>query len=366
MADSLRIGLAGLRRCAGFRGALAAMDGVVVAAICDPNEELLNQRRQEWAVQYAFPAYEPMLEHVDAVILGTPMQFHVPQAVAALERDIHVLSEVTAATSLIEARWLYDAVRKSGAKYMMAENYVYIKPNVLVKALVEAGLFGEVYFAEGEYVHQIRHLHHDADGRPTWRYYWQVGKNGCTYGTHSLGPCLQWLNERVATVSCLGTGRWTDPEHLMDDTVLMLCRTPSGKLVKIRVDMLSNRPHCMTYYSLQGTTGCYEAPRGFGDDHKIWLQDRVDDPNRWVSLWDFEDEFLPQWYRDCEEEAKAAGHGGGDFFVVKDFLAAIRQDRDPPVGIYEALEWTLPGLCSEQSIADRGAPVEVPDYRSIG
>jgi hypothetical protein len=144
----------------------------------------------------------------------------------------------------------------------------------------------------------------------------------------------------------------------------MLCQTPSGKLVKIRLDMLSNRPHCMTYDSLQGTRGCYEAPRGFGDDHKIWLEGCVEDRNKWVSLWDFEEEFLPQWYRESEEEARAAGHGGGDFFVVKDFLAALREQRDSPIGIYEALEWTLPGLCSEESIARGGLPVPVPDYRA--
>ena len=35
---------------------------------------------------------------LDAVIIGTPMHFHVPQAVAAIRRGIHVLSEVPAMT----------------------------------------------------------------------------------------------------------------------------------------------------------------------------------------------------------------------------------------------------------------------------
>ena len=35
----------------------------------------------------------------------------------------------------------------------MAENYVYREPNMLVRSLVEDGLFGEVYYAEGEYLH---------------------------------------------------------------------------------------------------------------------------------------------------------------------------------------------------------------------
>ena len=124
----------------------------------------------------------------DAVVVSSPMQYHAPQAIAALQRNIHVLSEVTAAVSLDECRWLVQASNRSDAVYMMAENYMYMKPNVLVQALVEAGLFGETYYAEGEYLHELSALHHMPDGSPTWRYYWQMGVNGCTYPTHSLRP----------------------------------------------------------------------------------------------------------------------------------------------------------------------------------
>ena len=193
-----------------------------------------------------------------------------PQAILALQRNIHVLSEVPAAISLDECHRLLDAAKKSKAKYMMAENYCYIKENVLIKGMVRQGLFDDIYFADGEYVHD-KNLHHDSNGMPTWIYYWQVGRNGVTFRTHSLGPILEWFDERISTVSCLGTGVHTDPEHIMEDTVLMLCKTESGALIKIRLDMLSNRPPNVAYYSLQETKGCYEAPRGLGDDHKVWL-----------------------------------------------------------------------------------------------
>ncbi|MGC4046000.1 MAG: hypothetical protein QM758_19580 [Armatimonas sp.] len=42
-------------------------------------------------------------------------------------------------------------------------------------------------------------------------------------------------------------------------TSVLLCKLQSGKLIKIRVDMMSNRPHHMTYYALQGTKGVYET-----------------------------------------------------------------------------------------------------------
>lgn len=364
MKGELKVGMAGAPRSAGFMAGFNAVSETKVTAICDPNREALERVAERFGIEKRYQIYEEMLEDdIDIVVVATPMQLHVPMACQALERGKHVLSEVTAATDMDQCAWLVDAVRRTGGIYMMAENYCYMKANVLIKSLVEHGMFGEIYWAEGEYVHNCRSIHHDAQGRPTWRYYWQVGKNGCTYCTHSLGPVLDWFNERAVTVSCHGTGRHTDPDHLTDDSVLMLCKTESGALVKIRVDMISNRPHAMVYYSLQGTKGCYEAPRGFGDDHKIWLADRSKSREEWMSLWELEEEFMPEMWRNPPEEALRAGHGGGDYFEVREFVDAILGGQQPPVDVYRAMDFTVPGLISEQSIAQGGAVLAVPDLR---
>ncbi len=363
MSERLHVGIAGAGRGVSYAPVLRAFPETDVVALCDVDPRTLHDAAEAHGIENRFAAYEQMLDSgIDVVIVATPMHLHVRHSTAALDRGIHVLSEVTAATTLDECRWLRDAVLRSSARYMMAENYCYMKPNVLVRSLVERGFFGEVYFAEGEYVHEIRSLHHRPDGSPTWRYYDQVGKNGCTYGTHSLGPVLQWMGERVVTVSCLGTGVHTDPEHVMEDTVLMNCKTESGALVKVRVDMLSTRPAGAHYYSLQGTHGCYEAPRAPGEMHKIWLADSCDKVE-WRSLWDFEDEFMPDDWRRRSEEALRAGHGGSDYYVARAFVDAVVQGVDPPIDVWRALDFTVPGLVSEQSIAQGGAPLPVPDFR---
>ena len=87
---------------------------------------------------------------------------------------------------------------------------------------------------------------------------------------------MQWFTtldpqERIASVTCLGTGAHTDPEHPHDDTTLMLCQLQSGKLIKIRLDMLSNRPHLVNYYAVQGTQGVYEASRVEGESGRVWI-----------------------------------------------------------------------------------------------
>jgi predicted dehydrogenase len=243
----------------------------------------------------------------------------------------------------------------------MAENTCYSKSNVLIRSIVEAGLFGDVYFGEGEYLHNIKSLHHDASGTPTWRYYWQVGINRCNYATHSLGPVLQWFGGRVASVCCLGTGVNTDPEHAMEDTIMMLCKTDSGGLIKIRIDMLSNRP-ANSYFSLQGTKGCYESSRGLGAAPKIWLSE-FSSGEQWRPLSQFED-CLPERWKNPPAESENAGDLG-EYFKVRDFVDSILTDTPPPLDVYAAMDFTVPGLVSEQSIAKGGTPVEVPDFREI-
>ena len=366
MAGDIKVAFVGVHRAQSFFPAFQAQPEAQVVALCDVNESALARAGEATGAGALYTSYERMLDEArpDAVVVATPMHYHAAQAIAALQRDISVLSEVTAVVSMDEARWLVEACKRSRGVYMMAENYTYMKPNVLVRALVEAGLFGETYYAEGEYLHELSSLHHGPDGRPTWRYYWQVGINGATSPTHSLGPCLQWIRERPQRVSCVGTGHWTDPEHAMEDTVLLLCKTASGKLIRVRLDMLSRRPHAMTNYALQGTKGAYESARRPGEGNWIWLEDLGGDPNRWVPLESLEEEYLPEIWRNPPQEALRAGHGGGDYFEVMDFLAAVKGERPPAVGVHEALDMTLPGLVSQESIQRGGEWLEVPDSRA--
>jgi predicted dehydrogenase len=364
--SELKFGVVGAAgRGGSFFSAITGNPQAHLQALCDLNEEGLSQTADQVGVGLRYASYEQMLDEagLDVVIIGTPMPLHASQAIAALERGIHVMSEVPACVSVDEARALVAAERASSATFMMAENYCYMRPNALVKAIARAGLFGEMYFAEGEYIHELKELNEITQ----WRRRWQTGINGCTYPTHSLGPVLQWMGERVVQVMCTGSGHhYRDPrgdEYENEDSISMLCRTERGGLIQIRVDMLSNRPHNMTYYSLQGTKGCYEASRGLGDEPKIWLADRCEQME-WMPLEELAEEFLPEEWAQPTEAQLQAGHGGGDYLEVQDLVRSILDGTPPPIGIHEAMDMTLPGLISQQSIAQGSAWLDVPDSRS--
>jgi len=367
--EKLNVGVVGAAgRGASFRAAFEAQPVARIHAVCDVRQDLLAEAAARLGADEMYTDFWQMLErsNVDAVVIGTPMQFHAPQAIAALQQNVHVLSEVTAATSIEECRTLVRSAAGSTAVYMMAENYTYMKPNVLVKELVRRGLFGQVYYAEGEYLHELKELNETTP----WRRRWQTGIDGITYGTHSLGPILQWMpGDRVVRVCCEGSGHhYLDPRgdrYQNQDTCVMLAKTALGALIKVRVDMLSERPHAMANYALQGTKGCYESARGERESGKVWFADLSSDKNTWSDLAALESEYLPEMWRNPPPEALRAGHGGGDFFEVLDFLRSIVDGVPCPIGIHEAMDMTLPGLISQASIAAGGIWMLVPDSRAM-
>jgi len=119
----------------------------------------------------------------------------------------------------------------------------------------------------------------------------------------------------------------------------------------------------MTNYQLQGVDGCYESSRAHGERNRIWLRSMSKDPNHWLDLKDLEAEFAPAMWKENEERAKKAGHGGGDFFEVLDFVDAALGKRPPVIGIDQAMDMTLPGLVSQQSAEQGGRWLDVPDSR---
>jgi hypothetical protein len=119
----------------------------------------------------------------------------------------------------------------------------------------------------------------------------------------------------------------------------------------------------MHNYTLQGTDGCYESARAAGEKDRIWLRKKSQDMHSWTDLAEMEEKFLPSNWKKHMETAKKAGHGGGDFLEILDFTNAIEGKRPCPIGIHEAMDITLPGLVSQESIRKGSKWLEVPDSR---
>jgi predicted dehydrogenase len=361
----MKFGVIGCRRGRGFMRVCGVVGGAAVSAVYDV--DLPRAEAEAAAIgARAYGELEPFLESgIEAVVVASPLPYHARQAVAALERGVHVLSEVTACSTLEEAAALVAAQRGSRAIYMMAENYRYLDEVELVKRMVTDGRFGEIYFGEGEYLHDCRDLYRNADGSLTWR-----GQGGLgVYCTHSLGPLLYLFEDRVVTVAAQGvdTVRF-DPEIDQPVMFTMQMRTEKGRVLRVRVDHSSPRPHQMAYYLVQGTAGAYEAWRGHGDRSKVWLADdhepsRCSGGSQWHELAEYRERYIPERLA-VGPEARTGGHGTSEYWLLKEFLAAARGEAAPPIDVYTALDYTVPGILAVESHRQGGTALPVPDFRA--
>jgi len=362
MQKKVRFGVLGAGRGAGIARAMRYAPSAELIALCDMNEERLQRAAAETGVRQIYVRYEDLLaSDVDAVIVASPMPLHVEHSVQALRAGKHVLSEVTAATSLDQCWQLLEAVKSAGLKYMLAENYNYQRPWSIVVGMVEAGLFGELYYGEADQIQEFKGGFPHPDTGYNWRTAELAMRQGHQYITHNLGPLYQVFKERIKTVVCLGSGQRHLEWARADSTCVVLLETEKGKLLRIRLDFFSDRPSNFTYIGLQGVNAAYEAPRGPKDEHKVYVHGQTK-PGTWQSLWDYEDYLSPRW-KEMPSEAVNNGYDGGTPIMIEEFARCIIDDTRPPIDVVDALNITAPGLLSEVSRENGGVPVEVPEFK---
>jgi predicted dehydrogenase len=373
LGENIRLGIVGCRRGGSYASVAQALPGVDVTAVMDVNEDTAKALAHAASVTAVFTDYQRFLDEapLDAVVVASPIQFHAEQAIAALDRKLHVLSEVPACHSLGSARALADAATRSQATYMFAENCCYFDEVELVKRMARAGCFGELCYGEAEYLHDCRDLWRDASGQLTWR--GRGLEQSGLYITHSLGPLLEIFADQVTHVSCLsyGSTQVYDPvvNRPAGHTVLM--HTLKGGALKVRIDVASPRPHGAHFYLVQGTGGAYESARGFGDRPKVWLAREHEESHvyrsaAWHDLFaGYAQQFIPERLA-TGEEARAGGHGTSEYWLLQDFLRSIREGTKPPIDAYRGLDYTVPGIVARQSADQGGVLLPVPDFRPKG
>jgi predicted dehydrogenase len=293
------------------------------------------------------------------VVLANYFHEHAPFAIKALGAGKHVMSECTCNATLAEGVALCRAVEQSGKIYMLAENYPYTKFHLEMRRLYQTGEIGHVTYAEGEYNHPIdpQTLNTLSPGLRHWRN-WIPSTYYCT---HAMGPLMYITKTRPVSVNaqCIP---FFESDHQNrhvrqnDASATMLCRMSNGGLVVINGTML--RGHG-SFYRVHGTRGLMENLRG-EDSKKVRLVHN-----------DFELEagqvkekvYLPEWPA-FGKEAQEAGHGGGDFFVINQFAASIRENKAPYLDVYTGVDMTLVGIMGYKSALQNGQPVEIPDFRN--
>ena len=157
MMNKLKVGIVGAPRGQSFVRSFQAIEETDVTAICDLNIDTAERVANQFNIDQKYTDFDKDDTIRSRYCSGVNTNaLQAPQSTIALQEDKHVISEVPAATDLQQCWKLVQSVEDSKNKYMMAENYVYTKPNILIRELAKQGLFGDIYFGEGQYIHELK------------------------------------------------------------------------------------------------------------------------------------------------------------------------------------------------------------------
>lgn len=356
MNNPIRVGVYGTWRGANLAALFQAHDDVEVVAGCDFNPQHLASFRTRFPNAATFDSYAELLQQdFDILIVASYCPDHGPDAVAGLQAGKHVYSEVTAFHTPAEGVALVEAVERSGRQYMLAENYCYLREAQEMQRLFQAGTLGPLLYAECEYVHDIRHLMlRNADGSHHWRNWLPP----FYYNTHSLGPVLQIADLRPVSVIGQAVAGQIPGSLNPQDFCASFVRLDNGGLVRVLLSFSAVREPSSVWYALYGAKGMAESDRwqtswGVTDLHVYQENDPVAE---------FAHTYRPRFPAE-HRQALSAGHGGGDYFAIYHFLDALRTGAPPPIDVYRACDFTLPGILAYRSSLDNGASLTVPDFR---
>ena len=387
--DVVRFGIIGMgTRGTGLMQNLLAVRNTAVTAVCDLVPEkvagaidiVATARKTKPAGYTNGPKdYKNLLGRgdVDAVLIVTGNEDHAYMAMDAMRAGKHVLSEVPSATTIDECWQLVRTAEETGCRYMLAENYTYFRTNKVVLRMVGEGLFGETTYAECGYIHDTRSLQFTEDGKPNWRSE-RAQLPGNRYPTHGVGTVAQWLGvnrgDRFASLVSMASPAKALNHHLRArfganspqartkfaaDTVVTLLKTAQGRLVELRNDHYSPKPHPgISYHNLLGTMGSYKDEE---DEQRIWLEGKSP-KYEWEPLAKYAKDFDHPLWAKWAEEALKTGHRGGDYVQLTDFVEALRAGRPTTIDVYDGAAWCAIIELSANSVTQGGKPQDFPDF----
>ena len=268
--------------------------------------DIAKNRAQEVATRYnatyggaakAYICYEDMMRDatMDALIIGIDPDKQVDYAVDAMNRGLHVMTEVPAAYTIQQCWDLVKTVKKTGVKYMLAEQTRYWNFVQEWRKMAQAGEFGKIFYAEGEYLHyepvwdllrdketnyavypkSVEEMN-DPNCVPSWRYY--NFQQPIFYLPHELSPLLSITGGRIAKVSCIGTrrGGYDTPSFDVCDLQTALMYNTNDAIFSLRAGFTvpyGDKGELFAHwYQIKGSKGSAETARSNleGDGMKLF------------------------------------------------------------------------------------------------
>ncbi len=325
MAKKIRlgfIGTGGIARNAHLNALQNIQEAEVVAA-ADIDEKVAKAAAEQFNIPKVYTDYKEMLreEKLDAVDICTPNLYHKQPTIDALKAGLHVLVEKPIAMNTKEARAMCDAAKETGKKLMVAQCQRFRSDVQVLKKYIDAGELGDIYYAR---VWALRRR-----GVPAWGVFIEKDKQGggpmIDIGVHMLdmalylmghpkpiavsGQCYTKFGKRKGVYN--PWGQWDPKKYTVEDYATGLVRFANGATLSIEASFAANIKKDELNVTLLGTEGGSDI-----DPFKIYTEKH----NRLV------------------DETPVNLPGVNTYEAeLREFLAAIKEDRDPLITGEQAL-----------------------------
>lgn len=260
----LRVGIVGTGGIAGAHAEnLKSLGGrAFIVGACDIEQERVDAFRDKWDVPVGATSIEELLDAVelDIVHLCSPPGLHKQQAVVALRRGIHVLSEKPPALSLAELDEIADAERAGGAQFATVSQHRFGSRAQWLRDRVADGALGRPLTA----VCNTLWYRPDSYFDVPWRGDWRLEGGGPTmgHGIHQMDTMLSVLGPWSQVVAV--AARRARPVAT-EDLTHAIVTLQNGAVVSVVNSVLSPRETSYLRFDFEFATVELEHLYGYSD-----------------------------------------------------------------------------------------------------
>ncbi|GEO02935.1 oxidoreductase [Adhaeribacter aerolatus] len=364
--DKINVAIIGLGFGAEFIPIYQKHPNANMYAICQRNEDKLNEIGDAFGIEHRYTDYDELLKdpNVDAVHINTPIQAHAEQSLKAIKAGKHVACTVPMATTVEECRQIVEAVKETGLTYMMMETVIYSREFLFVKEMYEKGELGKIQFLRASHQQEMA----------GWPGYWE-GLPPMHYATHCVGPVLALPRAEAEYVSCLGSGR-------IDENLIPKYGSPfaietchikfrnSDLAAEVTRSLFNTARQYRESFDVYGSKKSFEWTLIEHEGNVIHTgeqPERVKTPDYAHLLPEEIQSFTSAGVYDSEGNQhlsfiQGSGHGGSHPHLVHEFVSALVEGREPFPNAVQSANITCVGILAHESAMQGGKIMYLPEF----
>ena len=328
MAEELGFAVVGLGMGKHHCRSVTEAEGARLVAVCDLDAERLNPVAKQYGCK-AYASFDELLkdDEVDVINIATPSGMHAKMGIQAADAGKHIVVEKPADIVPERVDALAEAGRRNGIKIACIFQGRLDPLNRKVRETIQEGRLGRLIGIHG-HLPWYRKQGYYQGAHGAWKATWDMDGGGSlmNQGVHTV-DLIQWLGGPVK--SAMGMFGIFDHEIEAEDQTVALLRFENGALG--------------TIYT---TTCCYP-----GYDQLITIYGAngsiMKDASKllaWKMMGEKEAEEEAEMLRVFGQTGKQdgiaadpmAGSADGHTLIIEDLIQAIREDRDPMIGLESA------------------------------